>query len=206
MDNVIDYNLESELKSYLSYRRTCFNNYVQYIPNDDYDRIINARYSKVSRIKKRIFYVFTHRMYLYFCTFTFDDSLINKCDRTKKDLIKHSLMTIDDDVLIVLNKDYGRKTEREHYHCLIGTNNSIDVLNLLKSVYPCRFNVERVSKGSNDVKKVSKYINKLTNHCIKDSTKKSRLYFNFKGYDNLDPYFYVLDKTTYLLQRHTFPC
>lgn len=143
-----------------------------------YHSIVNARYNKCSRIKRRLAYLLNHRQYIWFITFTFDDEYIDKCDRTKKDLIKSCLNTSD--FMYILNVDYGSKKEREHYHCILGTNLNFDLDSILKSCYPCFVYAELCRTSDNDLKRLTKYINKLANHCIKDSTKNKRIYFSFK--------------------------
>lgn len=177
---MIDYDLFSSLIEYNKYRKKCFDNFEQPIINKDLERLLNARYSKVSRIKKRFLYLLIHSKNVYFCTFTFDNAHIDCSDRTKKDYIKHSLFKFDDKCLIIMNRDFGKNTDREHYHVILGTNNDDDILKNL--YYPFRFNVERVRIDKYSFKKLSKYINKLSNHCIKDSTNRSRIYYNFKGF------------------------
>lgn len=151
----------------------------QYVSN-----ILKARYNKVSRIKDHFLYIITRRKYVFFLTFTFNDDYINKCDRTKKDLIKHCLNDIDDS-LYILNIDYGEKNEREHYHCILGTDFDFSNSIYFDLTYPCFSYCERISLKSNDVKKVSKYINKLSNHAAKSSTGYNRIYYNFKGYNKI---------------------
>lgn len=180
---MIDYFLESNIIDYNKSRYYAFKNGLYFEDNKDYQKILNARYCKSSRIKKRLVFLITHFDYLYFCTFTFDDSTLSKCDRTKKDLIKNTLNRFSSDIHYILNVDYGKKNEREHYHCIIGTNYSLDLRNFLKSNYPFFTSCDRIGTSSNDIKRLSKYINKLTNHCIKDTTKNKRIIYNFNGYD-----------------------
>lgn len=182
---MIDFDLNDTLVSYLKSSAKSFYNYIPFEHIPEYDKIINARYCKVSRIKKRLVYLLTHRDYLFFLTFTFDDSYINKCDRTKRDLIKDTLNVISDDVLYILNVDYGSTTEREHYHCVIGTNSTVNVSDILKHSYPCFSHCQSIRLTGSDIKKISKYINKLTNHCCKDSTRNKRIVYNFKGFDSM---------------------
>lgn len=189
----------NEVTNYLQYRKNCFNNRVEYTPNSDYDKIINARYCKISRIKKRLLYLFSHRKYIYFVTFTFDDELLLKCDRTKLDKIKHSLKSFSDDILIIMNRDFGKLNDREHFHCIVGTDSENDLIKHIKNYYNCRFNVEHVSHETTNLKKLSKYINKLVNHCVKDTTHRFRMYYNFKGFDNLDYTYYLFQKGKYHL-------
>ena len=130
-------------------------------------------------------YLLSHCNYIWFCTFTFSDNYINKCDRTKRDLIKSVLNTHD--FKYILNIDYGKKTEREHYHCIIGTDIDFNVNQFIQSSYPCYCLAIECKKGRGDFERLGKYINKLTNHCIKATTKRQRLVYNFKGYDSLCP-------------------
>lgn len=194
---MIDYFLENEVIRYNQSKYKAFKNSLNYNQIQKLDNILKARYNKISRIKRRFVYLITNYRYHYFCTFTFDNDLISKCDRTKRDIIKNSLLSFDSDIKYILNVDYGSKTEREHYHCLIATNNNANLRQHLKEFYPCRSGCEYISTSSDDIKRLSKYINKLSNHCIKDSTKGKRIVFNFKGYDTFKPplnrYLYILD-------------
>lgn len=183
---MIDYDLEEKLVSYLKSSNISFRNFQPFNHISEYDKIINARYCKVSRIKKRLVYLLSHRTFHYFITFTFDDSYINKCDRSKRDLIKDTLNSFSNDILYILNVDYGKKTEREHYHCVVGTDCSSDFSSHLKTFYPFFTHCQTIRLLSSDIKRISKYINKLTNHCCKDSTKNKRIVYNFKGYDEID--------------------
>lgn len=145
---------------------------------------LNSRYSKVSRIKERFLYMICRRQYIYFLTFTFNDKYINKCDRTKRDLIKSCLNDIDDS-LYILNVDYGCKTEREHYHCLLATDILFSSDIYFKLTYPCFSYMERVVLKDKSIDKVCKYINKLSNHATKTSTRDKQVYYNFKGYTGI---------------------
>lgn len=178
-----DYDIEL-LNDVIKYNQEKFNAFIHELPfeiNKDYERILNARYQKAYRIRQRLVYLLTRYKYVWFCTFTFDNKYINKCDRTKRDLIKSVLNTHD--FIYILNIDYGKTTEREHYHCIIGTNIDFDVNQYIQTYYPCYSLSIQCKKGSQDMKRLSKYINKLVNHCIKATTKRQRLVYNFKGYD-----------------------
>lgn len=173
-----------DLIEYNKYRFCCFKNGVQFEKNEDFERILSARYMKVSRVKKRIIYLFSRYKYNYFCTFTFDDINIKKCDRTKRDMIKNVLLAYSDDIKIILNIDFGKQTEREHFHAIVSTNRNDNFNKYIQSNYPNFCLAEEIKVNSVGIKKLSKYINKLSNHATKESTKRSRLYYNFKGYDD----------------------
>lgn len=177
LQQVIEYN---KIKNY------CFKRQLPYYKIEEYEKILNARYHKNSRIKKRLIWLILNFDYIWFCTFTINSNFINKSERTKRDKIKKVLKSYD--FKYILNVDYGLKgTERQHFHCIVATNKNLD-LNLFfqdklsdfgfsKSL-PCLTN-------KSDFERVSKYINKLANHCIKASTRNYRIVYNFKGYDLL---------------------
>ena len=177
LNNVLDYNH----KRYLAFKSG-----EEVLKNVEFEKILSARYQKVSRIKKRLLFLFTRYNYIWFCTFTFSDKYINKCERTKRDLIKSVLD--HKDFKYILNIDYGKQTMRQHFHCVLATNENIDINEMFQKNYKGGFSFSKLCKnGLNDFKQLSKYINKLVNHCIKATTKKQRLVYNFKGYDSFCP-------------------
>ena len=193
MQRVIEYNHNR----YLDFKEGVVSDKIQ-----EFERILCARYMKVSRIKKRLVWLLCRFKYVYFVTFTFDDKRLNQKEETRRKLIKKTLEQING-AKWILNIDYGKKTEREHYHCIVGLNNldlDGDLISFLltnkqqelsdiyldyklKNIYPCFVSAERIGKQSEDIKRLSKYIDKLGNHCIKASTYNSRIVYNFKGYD-----------------------
>lgn len=182
MDEIIDTTFLNDIIDYNRKRKEAFKNGLQFDEDIEIERKLKARYNKVSRIKQHFIYMIMKKKNLYFLTFTFDDKYLKKCDRTKKDLIKKLLKEIDFNSYIILNVDYGSQTERQHYHCIFGTNKDLDLKSILDKYYPCYSYTEKIRLDTNSIKKIPKYINKLSNHAIKDSTKASRLYFNFRGY------------------------
>lgn len=177
LQNVIDYNHNKYL---------AFKNNIPFVLNKEYESILNSRYLKVSRVKKRLLYLFIRYKYIWFCTFTFSDKYINKSDRTKRDLIKSVLNTHD--IKYILNVDYGKQNMRQHFHCIVATNIDFDVNQFFQNYYSGGFSLSiQCKNGVDDFKRLSKYINKLVNHCIKATTNRQRLVYNFKGYDMFCP-------------------
>lgn len=185
MNEDLDFDLLKKIKDYNQQRGFAFKNGLVFDYDKDIERILCARYMKVSRVKKRLVYLFARYNYIWFCTFTFDNNFINKCERTKRDLVKKSLTNFD--FKYILNVDYGSKTERQHFHCIVATNYSFNLNDHLVATYPCFSNAKLVSFSDKDIKCVSSYINKLTNHSIKKSTHKQRIVYNFSGYRGLFP-------------------
>lgn len=194
IDNLLLSNLINYNKSrYLSFKNGCF-----FEKDEHFERLLCARYMKVSRIKKRIVFLLSRFKYCYFCTFTFDNNYLSRTDRTKKDLIKHTINNFSSDVKYILNIDYGKKTEREHYHAIVCTNNSLNFRSYLKKYYPFLSGADLINNSKDDFIRLSKYINKLTNHAIKSTVKNSRIYYNFKGYEAFCPTSYDVT-TCYIL-------
>ena len=196
---MVDYSLIKKIIEYNQARYQAYKEGVYFEVNKDYEKLLNARYCKVSRIKKRVVFLFTNFTYVYFCTFTFYDKFINYCDRSKRDLIKSTLNHFSSDIKYILNVDYGKKNEREHYHCIVATNNNSDLRKYLKKQYPFFTSCDRVSTHLKDMKRVSKYLNKLANHCIKDTTKNKRIVYNFKDYYST---LKELGRIEYILDSH----
>lgn len=179
---MIDNNFMHDVILYNQMRLKGFQNGYEVPIIKDYERILKARYNKCSRIKRRFIYMINKKARSYFCTFTFDNHYIDLSDRTKRDLIKKCLNAFDNNCLYILNVDYGKKTEREHYHCIVSTDLP-DLEEFLILAYPCFTSVKEINILSDDVIRVSKYLNKLSNHCIKSTTRNKRIVYNFKGYD-----------------------
>lgn len=196
----IDYDIDllTRVIEYNHERYLAFKNQKDFTKIPEYEKILNARCCKVSRIKRRFVFLLSRYKYIWFVTFTFSDNYINKTDRTKRDLMKDVLYTHD--FKFILNIDYGKKTQREHYHCILATNIDMDIHQFMSSNYKGGFSKSILMPlDFNNFIRTTKYINKLTNHCIKATTKRQRLLYNFKGYDGLTPIrreqtnFYYLD-------------
>lgn len=191
---MLDENLLIKLKEYNHARK--------YDPNFKKDKklesLLSSRYQKVSRIKQHFVWLLQKKKYFYFVTFTFDDEHIKLCDRSRKDLIKKSLYSFDNEIYYILNIDYGKQTERLHYHAIIGTNRCSDFNQHLLDNYPCFIKVENIRLDKNSIIKLPKYLNKLSNHAVKRSTRNSRILYNFKGYGDMTVpevrYTYIFDK------------
>lgn len=185
---MIDYNecLLNDLIDYNKKRYFAFKEQIPFEINPTYEKLLNARIQKVGRIKKRLLYLLLRYKYIWFCTFTFSDKYINKSERTKRDLIKSVLNTHD--FKYILNIDYGKQTQRQHFHCILATDIDMDVNQYFQNFYEGGFTLSiQCKKGIDDLARLTKYIDKLVNHCIKATTRRQRLVYNFKGYDNFCP-------------------
>lgn len=185
---MIDYN-EKLLKDLIEYNKKryfAFKSGSTFQVDHNFEKLLNARVQKVGRIKKRLLYLLIRYKYIWFCTFTFNEKYINKCERTKRDLIKSVLNTHD--FKYILNIDYGKNTHRQHFHCILASDIDMDINQYFQNFYSGGFSLSiQCKKGLDDLKRLTKYIDKLVNHCIKATTRRQRLVYNFKGYDQFCP-------------------
>lgn len=117
----------------------------------------------------------------YFMTFSFNDETLSKLNEdSRRQYVRRYLSKYCSDY--VANIDYGGQTEREHYHA-IGIIKDLSIL--MPGKVENVFNMAYYEKGFSscikirncaDYTKLSSYINKITNHCFKDTTSKRLIY------------------------------
>lgn len=136
-------------------------------PNEwkEAENINRAFYQRVKRLKDRISKMLCAGNCL-FLTLTFtDEVLLSTSALTRRRYITRFLKSFD--TRYIANIDFGEKNHREHYHAVILLDR-IDT-----SLYPYgALNVQKV-RSTSDFTKLSKYISKLTNHAIKETTKRN---------------------------------
>lgn len=106
-----------------------------------------------------------------FVTLTFrDDVLERTVEETRRRYVTRYLKSQSEHY--VANLDYGGKKGREHYHAVV--QGRVDP----KAWEYGALNVKKVRNGTNDSLKLAKYVNKLTNHAIKDTCKRSAIIYS----------------------------
>lgn len=137
-------------------------------------RIERAGYNRATRLRKRIETMLLNGDCL-FLTLTFnDDTLSNTNEQMRRKLVVRYLKSFN--CQYVANIDFGSKNGREHYHAIINTN-SIDLKAWRKNG---NINVERVRNKDIELSKtrLSKYISKLSNHAVKETTKRNAIIYS----------------------------
>lgn len=143
------------------------------------ERIRKCKNEQRQKIEEHVKYLFDKTgMKLYFVTFTFNDDVMQLKPDTRKQRIRRLLNKICDDY--ILNIDFGKTTEREHYHAIIAISEKRhtlyhqdgDIWNYkIKELdeYDYGFyNVKLIFTEMKDsAEKLSRYITKLTMHSIK---------------------------------------
>lgn len=136
-------------------------------------RISRADFSRKNRLKKRIASMIQKPC--CFLTFTFDDEhLNNTCADTRRQRVRRFLNRYN--VPYVANIDFGGKNGREHYHAVVQVErvSSSDV----KSYYGYGQVSFKQIRYTKEPDALAKYISKLTNHAIKETTKRSTLIYS----------------------------
>lgn len=137
-------------------------------------KIHNANNKRVKRLKKRIETMLLNGACV-FLTLTFNnETLETTTEKERRTLTTRYLKTFN--AQYVANIDYGSKNHREHYHAIINCE-QVDFKAWRKHG---NINAQRVRNKDikSDNTKLAKYICKLSNHAIKETTKRSTLIYS----------------------------
>lgn len=144
----------------------------------------SSRYQRLKRFRKYVSWCLNTDGYCLFVTLTFDDDMLKTSSKYRKDKVTAFLKSCSPYYLA--NIDFGSKTDREHYHAILYFPYEKEYqcfLSRCKRNKQGAFNCEEwkalnefiiCRSNDDDVTRLSKYINKLSNHAFKDSTKTSR--------------------------------
>lgn len=128
-------------------------------------KINQASYKRRVRLAQRIGKMINNQKCI-FLTLTFTDSVLDRTSvETRRKYVTRFLKKISEEY--VANIDYGELNEREHYHALV----VCDLVNHNDWFYGA-INFERIREASSE-KALAKYICKLVNHAIKETTKRN---------------------------------
>lgn len=137
-------------------------------------KINKAMFQRTKRLKERIKQLLLNGDCL-FITLTFNDKTLAKTSyQERRVAITRYLKSFN--ACYVANVDYGKLNHREHYHAILQCS-CIDFTAWRKYG---NINAERVrNRDINiDKTKLAKYIAKLSNHAIKETTKRSSLIYS----------------------------
>lgn len=143
-------------------------------PNDalmycEAKKINHASYQRTTRLKQRISKIIQKNS--LFLTFTFRDEVLQSTSPdTRKRYVRRFLTSFD--VPYVANIDFGSKNGREHYHAIL----QMPRINLTEWKYGALNG--KIIRSSNDDVKLAKYISKLTNHAIKETTHRQAIIYS----------------------------
>lgn len=135
------------------------------------DKIYNSFRKRQARLKKRIENMIVNNNCL-FLTLTFTDVVLSSTSfDTRKKYVLRFLNNLN--CAYVGNVDYGTENGREHYHCVV----AIDNVSCNDWLYGA-INFKRIINKNSLA--LAKYVAKLTNHALKETTNNSRIIYSRK--------------------------
>ena len=161
-----------------------------YLFNECY-KMVNADTQRKKRLRQRVERIMGKGS-TYFLTLTFNDDTLSKTDaKTRRTYVSRFLKSISD--YYVGNVDFGKLKGREHYHAVIHS----DVLDDIQYIYTknygwicseCEqfkewsklgfYSIKSCGKDEKDKQKLAWYVSKLTNHAVKETTKRNALIYS----------------------------
>lgn len=134
------------------------------------EKIVNADNSRRKRLQKRIKSMLDCGT-CYFLTLTFSDDVLNSTSiETRRRYVAYYLKDISSSY--VGNIDYGKQNGREHYHAVVLCDN-------ISKEWQYGFSHSQLIRNTeNDSIRLAKYVGKLTNHAIKETTKRNALIYS----------------------------
>lgn len=139
-------------------------------------RLYKANERRRERIKERITRMYETKRAL-FLTLTFSDKMFARdCSpETRRRYIARFLKSECDEYLA--NIDFGSTNQREHYHAVVVPKSKID-FEKYRTIFDSNINAKRIIYSEESIKLVGRYINKLTNHALKENGFYKRLIFS----------------------------
>lgn len=145
-----------------------------------------ASFQKTKRLREKITSFLESGDSCIWLTLNFSDDVLNSTnDITRRQYVRQFLKSYSD---YIANIDFGndneytdrhgnkrKGTSREHYHAIVKS----DFIDMNKWVYGFAF-TERIRNNESSIKKLPKYITKLTNHAVKESTKRCHIIYSRK--------------------------
>lgn len=149
-------------------------------------KINKSSYDKTQRLREKIKSFLESGNSCIWLTLNFNDETLNNTnDDTRRKYVREFLKPYKD---YIANIDFGNDgeyidrhgnkrigTSREHYHAIVKS----DFIDMDKWLYGFAF-TERIRNNEKSIKKLPKYITKLTNHAVKESTKRCHIIYSRK--------------------------
>ena len=139
-------------------------------------RLYKANERRRAKIKTRITRMLGSNKAL-FLTLTFSDKMFarNCSPETRRRYITRFLKS--ECIEYLANIDFGKENHREHYHAVVVPKTTID-FNKYRKAFDSNINAKQIRVDDNSIRFVGMYINKLTNHALKENGFYKRLIFS----------------------------
>ena len=161
-----------------------------YLFNECY-KMVSADVQRKKRLRQRVERIM-EKGSTYFLTLTFNDDTLSNTDvKTRRTYVARFLKSISDDY--VGNVDFGKLNGREHYHAVIYSYKLDDIQYQYTNRYGwicsiCEqfsewsklgfYSIKSCGKDEKDKQKLAWYVSKLTNHAVKETTKRNALIYS----------------------------
>ena len=134
------------------------------------NRLVNSFDCRKSRLRKKVSRL-VNDYPCSFLTLTFKNAVLDSTStETRRRYVARYLKSLG--CPYIANIDFGGKTDREHYHAIVGCVPS-------EKTWSYGFtSIEKIRNTDISSTKLSTYITKLTNHAIKETTKRNALLFS----------------------------
>lgn len=135
------------------------------------DQMNEAYKKRVYRLRQKIYNIVKDNQAPVFLTFTFtDEVLATTSEHTRRRYVTRFLKKHC--TQYIANIDFGTDNDREHYHAVV--SNKVDL-----TAWPYgALNGVSIVKRKDSILALPKYISKLTNHAIKETTKSTRIIYS----------------------------
>ena len=193
-NNAEDYNKAYKVLSTMSYKE------YSDIEIKEAMRVISSQYQRTKRLKDKmlLYLLFGSLKYsqCLFLTLTFTDKVLaSTSQETRRRYVHRWLKSISSDYIANIdfgsdreyttkNGDVKKATKREHYHAVILCDkvdytgwHHLGAIKSKKVVLSALFNNDLDSVNLHS-SRLSRYVSKLSNHAIKETTKQSRLIYS----------------------------
>ena len=161
-------NLEQEISELVDYKVT--HHMIRWASSN----LNKANYKRYKRLRDKTQNIIENNKG-YFLTLTFTDEVLNNTTpQTRRRYVTRTLKEISNNY--IANKDFGSKTEREHYHAIIESDTR-PTLKTWKTKYGF-VKIQKIANTENDAKRVARYTSKLTYHAIKSTTTSERIIYS----------------------------
>lgn len=150
------------------------------------EKILHADLQRKTRLRHKIQEMFDKCPVVIFVTLTFsDDALVRSTPEHRREVVSRwfkDCCPADPDIYVpyMANIDFGKENAREHYHGLIGCRVPKYQLEFWRNTYGKQVQLETVRCSVHDKHRLSSYVCKMTNHAIKETTKRSHLIYSRK--------------------------
>lgn len=168
---------------YDSFRIYCEDFLSQFDPKviTECEKILHAELQRKTRLRKKIQTIFDSCAVVIFVTLTFNDNVLERStDKSRRVAVCRWFKDCclkDVYVPYIANIDFGKENGREHYHGLIGCRVPKSQLEFWQSTYGS-IKLETVRISVADKNRLSSYVAKMTNHAMKETTKRSHLIYS----------------------------